>query len=93
MRLDFNVLWVEDQPAHVDAQIERISQLMQQEGFHFKPTLCRSIDEVQRAISTDVFTDEVDLVLVDWDLGSNLHGEASGVTQNRPVGVTSKPAS
>jgi hypothetical protein len=75
MRLDFNVLWVEDQPAHVDAQIERISQLMQQEGFHFKPTLCRSIDEVQRAISTDVFTDEVDLVLVDWDLGSNLHGE------------------
>jgi hypothetical protein len=48
---------------------------MQQDGFHFKPILCRSIDEVQRVISTDIFTDDVDLVLVDWDLGSNLHGE------------------
>ena len=50
MRLDFNVLWVEDQPNHVEAQIERISQLMQQEGFRFTPILCRSIDEVQQAI-------------------------------------------
>lgn len=75
MRLDFNILWVDDQPNYVNSQIERITQLMQEEGFQCNPTLCQTIDQVRQTISTDVFTDEVDLVLVDWDLGSNLHGE------------------
>lgn len=75
MRLDFNVLWVDDQPDRVGAQITAITKLMQEEGFHFVPTLCQSIDEVKKAIAADIFTDEVDLILVDWDLGNGVVGQ------------------
>lgn len=33
------------------------------------------MDQVEDVISENVFTDEIDLILVDWDLGNNLHGE------------------
>lgn len=75
MRLDFNVLWVDDQPNAVNAQITRIKAQMAGEGFNFNPTLCTSIDEVEALIAEDVFQDEVDLILVDWDLGGGVHGQ------------------
>ncbi|MEB1529020.1 hypothetical protein [Xanthomonas sp. WHRI 7945] len=75
MRLDFNVLWVDDQPGRVAAQIKSISSKMAAEGFEFKPRQCTTINEVIEAISEDVFTDEIDLILVDWDLGNGAHGE------------------
>src|SRR6266481_1926995 len=52
MRIDFNVLWVDDQPSSVDAQIRRITQSMATEGFNFKPTQCGSMQEVESRIST-----------------------------------------
>lgn len=75
MRLDFNVLWVDDQPNAVNAQIERIKSQMESEGFSFRPTQCKSLAEVEALIAEDVFQDEVDLILVDWDLGSGVHGQ------------------
>ena len=75
MRLDFNVLWVDDQPNRVDAQITRIKKEMQGHGFDFQPTMCVSLAEVQQRISDQLFTDEVDLILVDWDLGNNVEGQ------------------
>lgn len=75
MRLDFNVLWVDDQPERVDSQITRITARMADEGFSFNPTLCTSIDEVEALIAGDVFQDEVDLILVDWDLGGGVQGQ------------------
>ncbi len=48
---------------------------MADEGFNFIPTQCRSIDEVEALIAGDVFQDEVDLILVDWDLGGGVHGQ------------------
>jgi hypothetical protein len=75
MRLDFNVLWVDDQPERVAAQITSITLKMASEGFEFKPRLCTTIADVESAIDEDVFTDEVDLILVDWDLGNDMHGE------------------
>ena len=75
MRLDFNVLWVEDQPAEVEAQSRSIAKQMAEEGFHFNPFTCQSLDKVKELIAKDVFTDEIDLILVDWDLGSGVHGE------------------
>jgi len=75
MRLDFNVLWVDDQPNRVDSQIDAITKRMQAEGFLFSPKLCRSVGEVQAAIKDDVFTDEIDLILVDWDLGGGVVGQ------------------
>ncbi|MDT7836266.1 hypothetical protein [Aquabacterium sp. OR-4] len=75
MRLDFNVLWVDDQPGSVGNQIKSIASQMAAEGFEFRPRQCTTLDQVNAAISEDVFTDEVDLILVDWDLGNGMHGE------------------
>lgn len=75
MRLDFNVLWVDDQPDRVAAQITSITSKMAAEGFQFNPQQCTTLDQVEAAISEDVFTDEIDLILVDWDLGNGAHGE------------------
>lgn len=75
MRLDFNVLWVDDQPDRVAAQITSIRLRMAAEGFEFKPRQCTTIAQMEEAISEGVFTDEIDLILVDWDLGNDEHGE------------------
>jgi hypothetical protein len=75
LRLDFNVLWVDDQPNAVNAQITRIKTQMAEEGFNFNPTLCQSVKDVKDLIAGDVFQDEVDLILVDWDLGGGVHGQ------------------
>lgn len=75
MRLDFNVLWVDDQPSYLDAQIVAIKARMADEGFNFEPIQCKSIEEVEAFIGGDVFQDEVDLIMVDWDLGTNVKGQ------------------
>lgn len=75
MRLNFNVLWVDDQPDQLNSQIETITREMHRQGFEFKATIRKSIPEVKELIADDVFKDEVDLILVDWDLGNGLHGQ------------------
>lgn len=75
MRLDFNVLWVEDQPNYVEPQITPIKQRMREEGFEFNPILCQSIEQVRDKIADEVFKDEVDLLLVDFDLGAGVQGQ------------------
>jgi len=86
MRLDFNVLWVEDQPGGVAAQGKAIGRNMAEEGFEFKPTMCTGLDEVQHRLSDDLFTDEVDLILVDWDLGKGVEGQTviTGIRERIP---------
>lgn len=75
MRLDFNVLWIDDQPERVRAQIEAISRHMQEHGFDFYPRQCKTLAEVKESLADDVFDDEIDLVLVDWDLGGGVEGQ------------------
>ena len=80
MRLDFNVLWVEDQQGYVQSLNAPIAKHMEENGFALNVTHCQTLAEVQEKISPDVFNDEFDLVLVDWDLGTTpggeeLHGE------------------
>ncbi len=48
---------------------------MESEGFSFKPTQCKSLEEVEELIAEDIFQDEIDLILVDWDLGGGVHGQ------------------
>lgn len=75
MRLDFNVLWVDDQPKAIQAQITSIAGYMKEQGFHFNPELCHSMAELEAKLTEDVFVDEVDMVLVDWDLGNDAKGQ------------------
>jgi hypothetical protein len=74
MRLDFNVLWVEDQPSYVNSQQTPIARHMEEQGFFFNVTHCQKMSEVENHLSSDIFNDEVDLVLVDWDLGKDDQG-------------------
>lgn len=48
---------------------------MESEGFSFRPTQCKSLAEVETLIAEDIFQDEIDLILVDWDLGGGVHGQ------------------
>jgi CheY-like chemotaxis protein len=86
LRLDFNVLWVDDQPDRIDAQIKRIAKQMEDEGFQFNPTSCRSINEAREKVGASVFADEIDLILVDWDLGGGQQGQdaIAAIRENIP---------
>jgi hypothetical protein len=75
MRLDFNVLWIDDQPEQVVSQIRAIAAGMREEGFEFKPIQLLSLDATKQYLTGDVFTDEIDLVLVDWQLGGGQEGQ------------------
>ncbi len=75
MRLSFNVLWVEDQPAMVAPQARAIAARMEEQGFEFDPAYCKSLHEVRARVADEVFKDDVDLILVDWDLGGDVQGQ------------------
>lgn len=75
MRLDFNVLWIDDQPDLVAPQITAIAAHMREEGFEFKPIQQLSLEATEQYLAGNVFTDEIDLVLVDWQLGGGHEGQ------------------
>lgn len=75
MRLDFNVLWVDDQPDFIRAQVRAIASRMAAEGFELRETIVTSTHDAVELLASDLFTDEIDLVLVDWDLGGGAHGQ------------------
>jgi len=74
MRLDFNILWVEDQPERVNAQLERIERTMRNEGFKLQTKFASSVEGAKDHLGDDIFRDHVDLVLMDFELA----GEANG---------------
>jgi hypothetical protein len=75
MRLDFNILWVEDQPAAVGAQKDRIAILLRKEGFKLQTEFAKSVDEAKTYLSSDIFGDHIDLILMDYDLGAGPKGD------------------
>lgn len=75
MRLDFNVLWVEDQKDQVEAQKDRISMLLRKEGFRLQVQFADSVDAAAGFLSDDIYGDHIDLVLMDYDLGPGRHGD------------------
>lgn len=84
MRLDFNVLWVEDQPANVADQQERISHQIRKEGFRLQVQFAGSVDEAKAYLADDVYGDHIDLILMDYDLGAGKNG-ADGLSEVRDV--------
>ncbi|WP_175806247.1 hypothetical protein [Burkholderia cenocepacia] len=75
MRLDFNILWVEDQQGAVQAQREKIERLVRAEGFRLRVQFATSVDEATHYLSDDIFGDHVDLILMDYNLGSGPNGD------------------
>ena len=76
MRLDFNILWVEDQPTEVASQRDRIDFLLRKEGFRANAEFATSVEQAGAVLGNDVFGDHIDLVLMDYDLGNGPNGSA-----------------
>lgn len=75
MRLDFNVLWVEDNKKNVQSQRERIESLIKKEGFRLQVQFAVSVQNAMDFISNDIYGDHIDLVLMDYDLGAGGRGD------------------
>jgi CheY-like chemotaxis protein len=75
VRLDFNVLWVDDQPDNMKASVQTLQRAMAAEGFDLRHVFCSTMDDVMAMIADSLFRDEIDLILVDWNLGGGLKGE------------------
>lgn len=74
MRLDFNVLWVDDQPAQIESLIESVSTYVDEQGFRLHVDTATSLETAEPYVTDSVFVDELDLVLVDFDLGQGRPG-------------------
>lgn len=74
MRLDFNVLVIDDQPNGIKGAIENLKQHVEEEGFRLAVKNATSLDEAVTMIGDHVLADVVDLVLVDYDLGTGSGG-------------------
>ena len=75
MRLDFKALWIDDQPVHVRSFREGIERKLAELGFELKVVEVSTLDKVDAAVGNHVHNDGIDLVLVDYDLGSGSGGE------------------
>lgn len=75
MRLDYRILWIDDQPGHVRSFQERIERHLREQGFHLEVQVVNRLQEVDDALGDHVHDDGVDLVLVDYDLGPGSGGE------------------
>lgn len=75
MRLDFNVLCIDDQIEHTTSYCSAIARRIRNEGFDLKSRSAGTVEESLRFLKEAVFHDEVDLVLVDYDLGGGPKGD------------------
>ena len=75
MRMDFNVLWVDDQKGAVETTRDRIEFLIRKEGFRLNTIFSPSIDDAKRYLADDIYGDHIDLVLMDFDLGAGARGD------------------
>ena len=73
MRLDFNVLWIDDYPGLVAQYQERLARRMAALGFELNVVPVTSLAAVEGIVSEHVHDDDIDLVLVDFDLGEPNH--------------------
>jgi CheY-like chemotaxis protein len=84
VRLEFNVLWVEDQPDRVAAQRKRIERVIREEGFQLDVVFAASVLEASRYLSDDIYGDHIDLILMDYDLDGSANGD-QGLIQAREM--------
>jgi len=75
MRLDFNVLWVEDNQNNVHSQADRIAFLLKKEGFRVQIVFAATLEEAMGFLSDDIHGDHIDLILMDYDLGAGGKGD------------------
>ncbi len=75
MKLDFTILWIDDQPKHIKSYRESLGLKIAPLGFEIEVLEARSIAEISDVVGDRPEHDGIDLVLVDYDLGNGSGGE------------------
>lgn len=75
MRLDFNVLWVEDQPDAVESQRVSIEDRLRKQGFKLRVEFAKTVDDAIEFLSDRIYGDHIDLILMDYQLGPGRKGD------------------
>jgi CheY-like chemotaxis protein len=84
MRLDFNILWVDDQSANVESQRESIEMAMKGDGFRLQTKFASSVEEAKGFLAENIYGDHIDLILMDQDLGPGVRGD-KGLLEVRKI--------
>lgn len=74
MRLDFKILWIDDQPKHVKSFAEGIEFKLDELGFALDVVKLESLTDAENLASEHIHSDGIDLVMVDFDLGTGAGG-------------------
>ena len=75
MRLDFNLLWVENQQDLVQSQREKLERTVRGQGFRLQVKFVETVESAVECLANDVYSDHVDLILMDYDLGPGKKGD------------------
>ncbi|MCE5981762.1 hypothetical protein [Pseudomonas sp. LF19] len=70
MKLDFTILWIDDQPKHVRSFSEGMKFRLRDMGFDLQILTAETLDQVDEYVRGHVHDDAIDLVMVDYDLGT-----------------------
>ncbi len=74
MRIEYNILWVEDEDSWYETTKELFSDTLEDLGFKLVPKQCKTFDEVKEEIDRNCLK-EYDLLLVDFTLKGSDSGE------------------
>lgn len=74
MRIEYNILWVEDEDSWYETTKELFSDTLDDLGFKLVPKQCKTFDEVKEEIDRNCLK-EYDLLLVDFTLKGSNSGE------------------
>lgn len=75
MRLDFNLLWVENQQDLVQSQREKLERNVRAQGFRLQVKYVDTVEAAVECLADDVYSDHIDLILMDYDLGPGKKGD------------------
>lgn len=89
MRLEFRVLWFENQPQDVRTQLEEIEEYVREVGFIPRIEMQVDASNLDELAKRQQLYDEVDLVVVDFDLGNpDMNGDHVAQVVRRSFGFT-----
>lgn len=83
MRLDFTILWIDDQQQHIRSFEEGLRNALDNLGFKLTVIPVDGLDAIDATVSEHVHDDAIDLVLVDYDLNGKGTGGEEALLQVR----------
>ena len=72
MRPNFNILWVDDQD--ISDYEALLSHDLEDQGFRLKVKIAKNLKELNEIIKDDLYGDNIDLIIIDHDLGYGDYG-------------------